>query len=114
MIAKSPSQAYLRDDHNASVRVVLNSIEPPLDGEALVGMCAQLPDEAPEISAIDVYQQLMKHPVDYGSWVLRGTGPARTVGRMVTVQELQHGLTGGHPEGVRKVSEAVIRDLELD
>ena len=105
------SSAYQREDHYYTVRLALKAVAPTLDGEALVAVCSQLPDEAPELSAIDVYRRLMKHPVDYSRWVLAGRGPADTVGRMVTIHQLQHGLTGGWPPAVRDVSRAVIQDV---
>ena len=61
----SNSAAYIREDHRYSVRVTLHALKPPLEGEALVGICAQLPDEAPEISAVDVYHQLIQHPINF-------------------------------------------------
>jgi hypothetical protein len=103
--------AYQREDHYYTVRLALKAAAPALDNEALVAVCAQLPDEAPELSAIDVYRQLMTHPADYSRWVLAGRGPADTVGRMLTIQQLQHGLTGGWPPAVREVSRRVIQDV---
>jgi hypothetical protein len=105
------SSAYQREDHYYTVRLALKSAVPPLDSEALVAVCSQLPDEAPELSAIDVYRRLMTHPADYSRWVLTNSGPAETVGRMVTIQQLQHGLTGGWPPAVREVARRVIQDV---
>jgi len=105
------SAAYQREDHYYTVRLALQAAAPTFDGEALVAVCSQLPDEAPELSAIDVYRRLMTHPVDYSRWVVANRGPADTVGRMVTIQQLQHGLTGGWPPAVREVSRRVIQDI---
>jgi hypothetical protein len=75
-----------------------------------VALCAQLPDEAAELSAIDVYKRLMRHPASYAAWALRGRGSPATVGRMAAVQQLQHGLTGGSAEGVTTVAQRVVSD----
>lgn len=107
----APARAYQREDHYYTVRMVLTALRPRLEGDGMAAMCAQLADEAPELNAIAVYRRLMKHPVDYGAWILRQKGPVATVGHMVSVQQLLHGLTGGSPEGVRAVARAVVKDL---
>jgi hypothetical protein len=46
----------------------------------------------------------MEHPLDYAAWALGRRGPDETVGRMVTIQQTLHGLTGGSPEAVRTIA----------
>ncbi len=104
----APAGAYQRDEHYLSIRVALSSLKPRLDGEDVVAMCGQLADEAPELNAIEIYERLMRHPFDYASWTLRGDGPDATVGRMVTIQQLLHGLTGGPSGAVRSVAKSAI------
>lgn len=108
LAAASPAAAYQRDEHYMSVRVALSSLKPRLAGEDVVAMCGQLADEAPELNAIEIYERLMRHPLDYASWVLRGTGPDATVGRMLLVQQLLHGLTGGPADAVRAVARGAV------
>ncbi|MFI5361448.1 MAG: hypothetical protein ACHQ49_05720 [Elusimicrobiota bacterium] len=102
-----PAGAYRWDEHYYTVRLAFGARE----GGEVAALCAQLADEAPELSAIAVYRRLMKHPLDYASWTLRGAGPDETVGRMVTIQQLLHGLTGGSPEAVRAIAVDEIKTL---
>jgi hypothetical protein len=95
-----PAAAYRWDEHYYTVRLAFGARE----GGEVAAMCAQLADEAPELNAIAVYRRLMEHPLDYASWTLRGKGPDETVGRMVTIQQMLHGLTGGSPEAVRAIA----------
>jgi hypothetical protein len=108
LVSVSPGGAYQRDEHYMSIRVALSSLKPRLDGEDVVAMCGQLADEAPELNAISVYERLMRRPFDYASWTLRSDGPDATVGRMTTVQQLLHGLTGGPSAAVRAVAKGAI------
>lgn len=94
------ASAYRWDEHYYTVRLAFGAQQ----GGAVGALCAQLADEAPELNAIAVYRRLMKHPFDYARWSLEGDGPDETVGRMVTVQQLLHGLTGGSPEAVRTIA----------
>jgi hypothetical protein len=102
------ADAYQREEHYYSTRLALGR----RDGAALAALCNQLADEAPELGAIPVYRSLMKHPLDYASWSLRGTGPDATVGRMVLVQRLLHGLTGGSSEALRRAAADAARELD--
>ncbi|HXS99623.1 MAG TPA: hypothetical protein VN915_03035 [Elusimicrobiota bacterium] len=99
--------AYRWDEHYYTVRLAFGA----RPGGAVGALCAQLADEAPELNAIAVYRRLMKHPLDYASWSLGGDGPDETVGRMVTVQQLLHGLTGGSPEAVRAIAAAAAKNV---
>jgi len=81
------------------------------EGGEVAAFCAQLADEAPELSAIAVYRRLMKHPLDYTVWMLSGGGPDKTVGRMVTIQQMLHGLTGGSPSAVRSIAISAVTVL---
>lgn len=109
LAAAAPAPAYQRDEHYYSVRVTLAALRPRLRGDEVVALCGQLADEAPELNAIEVYKRLMRHPLDYASWTLRGAGPDATVGRMVTIQQLLHGLTGGSSAAMRAVAVDAVR-----
>jgi hypothetical protein len=102
-----PAAAYRWDEHYYTVRLAFGARA----GGEVASLCAQLADESPELGAISVYRRLMKHPLDYAAWTLGGRGPDETVGRMVTVQQLAHGLTGGSPEAVREVARETAKSL---
>lgn len=95
LLAAAPARAYHREEHYYSLRLALGSTEPRLPGDEIVALCAQLADEAPELNPIAAYRHVMRHPLAYASWSLSEHGPDATVGRMVTIQQLLHGLTGG-------------------
>jgi hypothetical protein len=104
-LALAPAaSAYHREEHYSTVLAAR--------GDATIAVCAQLPDEAEELSAVQLYRRLMNHPSDFLRWALHEEGPADRVGRVVTIQQLLHGLTGGSSEGVRTVAEATIRDIQ--
>jgi hypothetical protein len=107
LAAARPAAAYRWDQHYFTIRLVYGARE----GGAVAALCGQLADEAPELNAIEVYRRLMRHPLDYADWTLRGSGPDATVGRMVTVQQALHGLTGGSPEAVRSIASETARTL---
>jgi hypothetical protein len=107
LCAAAPAAAYRWDQHYFTVRLVYGARE----GGPVGALCAQLADEAPELNAITVYQRLMKHPFDWIAWSTRSAGPDATVGRMVTVQQMLHGLTGGSPDAVRAIAAATARGL---
>jgi hypothetical protein len=109
LAAAGPAAAYQRDEHYFSTRIALASLRPPLPGADVVAFCGQLADEAPELNAIAIYERLMRHPFDYASWTMRADGPDATVGRMVTVQQLLHSLTGGSASAARTIATATVR-----
>ena len=100
LLPARPAAAYRWDEHYYTVRLAFGARE----GGEVASLCAQLADEAPELNAIAVYRRLMKHPLDYAAWTFGANGRAETVGRMVTIQQLLHGLTGGSPEAVRAIA----------
>lgn len=107
MLGARPASAYRWDEHYYTVRLAFGVKE----GGEVAALCAQLADEAPELNAIAVYRRLMKHPLDYAAWSLGAAGADETVGRMVTVQQLLHGLTGGSPEAVRAIAAATVKEV---
>lgn len=111
LLLLAPSaRAYKREEHYATLRLILAGAVAPVDA-GLIATCAQLPDEAPEMSAIDIYRRLMRHPFDYTSWIVVKKGPIATVGRMLTMQQLLHGITGGSSEAMQETSRELILDL---
>jgi len=106
-LAAAPAAAYQRDEHYYTVRLSLGRRE----GGDVAATCSQLADEAPELNAIATYRRVMRRPLDYAAWTLRGGGSAEAVGVMVETQQLLHGLTGGSPESVRGVAAGLAREL---
>ena len=107
LLAAHPAAAYRWDEHYYTVRLAFG----PREGGEVASLCAQLADESPELGAISVYRRLMKHPLDYAAWTMGGRGADETVGRMVTIQQLAHGLTGGSPAAVRAVARETAQSL---
>jgi hypothetical protein len=103
-LAAAPARAYQRDEHYYSLRLALGENAPRLAGDEIVAMCGQLADEAPELNPIATYRRVMRHPLSYASWSLTDGGPDATVGAMVTVQQLLHGLTGGSSEAAHEIA----------
>jgi hypothetical protein len=107
LLSTRPASAYRWDEHYYTVRLAFGARE----GGSVAALCAQLADEAPELNAIAVYRRLMEHPLDYAAWALGGRGPDETVGRMVTIQQMLHGLTGGSPEAARAIASDAAKTL---
>ena len=114
LLAAAPARAYQREEHYYSTRLALGSAEPRLPGDEVAAMCAQLADEAPELNPIAVYRRVMRHPFAYASWSLSERGPDATVGRMVTVQQLLHGLTGGGSAAARSIASETVKAALAD
>jgi hypothetical protein len=107
LLLARPAAAYRWDEHYYTVRLAFG----PREGGEIGSLCAQLADESPELGAISVYRRLMKHPLDYAAWTFGAAGPDETVGRMATIQQLLHGLTGGSPEAVRAIARETAKSL---
>ncbi len=103
-----PAAGYQREDHYYSTRLALAaSRQGPED--AVVSLCAQLADEAPELNPIESYRRMMRHPLIYAWWSLRSIGADEPVGRMITVQQALHALTGGSSEAAHAIGLAAAR-----
>ncbi len=110
----SPIAGYDSAGHFYTTGIAFYGLEQPMaSADAnMVTFCAWLPDETQELSATSVYSNLISHPIDYGfSWAIRGTGPPATVGKMVVVQQLLHGLSGGDSLAVTAIAQGLVRDL---
>ncbi len=84
-------------------------IQPPPNASQahVVSFCAQLPDHADELDAIAVFRKIRKDSLGelYG-WVRKDEIGLNAIAirRMVTVQQLLHGLTGGIAQAVQDVA----------
>lgn len=107
LLAAAPANAYHREEHYYTVQLTLAELRPRIEGDAVAAMCSQLADESKELNAIEAYRALMRHPLAYAAWSFGG-GASETVARMLAIQQLVHGLTGGSPRGTRAVAERAV------
>jgi len=78
---------------------------------SLVAFCAQLPDIAEELDAIEVYKSAASNPIAWAAWGWNDKVLNRNIGQMIEVQQFLHGLTGGKSDEVRKVAEEIVKEL---
>jgi len=112
LLSYCPAVAYEESGHYYTVAAAMKSLLPPRVAEqdsSLVAFCAQLPDETYELDALQVYRALPWG--SWGGWVLRGADTDPAVGRMVAVQQLLHGLTGGMADSLQTVAREIVHDL---
>lgn len=110
----SPVMAYNETGHYYTIAAVTHSLIPKLPAEraSFVAFCAQLPDIANELDATKVYRSMAgRHPLAFVGWATRGKAWDESVGRMVAVQQLLHGLTGGRAPAMQGVAEQIVGTL---
>lgn len=111
---ESPVMAYNETGHYYTVAAVMHHLIPKLSAEraSFVAFCAQLPDIANELDATKVYRSMAgRHPLAFVGWATRGKSWDESVGRMVAVQQLLHGLTGGKAPAMQGVAERIVGTL---
>lgn len=108
LLLSQTAASYQREQHALTVRLALKDVRPAVEGEALIAACSQLADEAAELSAIDTYRSLMRHPIDYMRWAAGRSGSPATAGRMAATQQLLHVLTGGPSEAAREIARLIV------
>lgn len=78
----------------------------------LVSLCAQLPDMASDLDAVTVYKAAaMANPWKWFRWASADVIDGRDLRRMITIQQLLHGLTGGRSKAVQQVAAATVDEL---
>ncbi len=83
------------------------------DKIALIGFCAELPDEVHELDAATAYKDCSSHAANATSLLFHFQTSSAGAGRVATVQQLLHGLTGGSAEAVRDAAyDVTVRLLE--
>jgi hypothetical protein len=110
----SPALAYQEAGHYYTVALLASRLIPQLsDPDAhVIAFCAQLPDQSADLDAVVVYQSAIKHSTfAWLSWAFSSSANSLEVRRMITVQQLLHGLTGGSATAVRNVAEKTLRTL---
>lgn len=106
--------AYDKAGHYYSAAVIVRKLVPGLDpaNARLIAFCSQLPDEASELDAVEVYRSAFStHPIDWMWWGYSSTAESDLARRMVTVQQLLHGLTGGDTQAVEWVAKRLVGSL---
>jgi hypothetical protein len=110
------ASGYQEAGHYYTVGVVTHFATPALTGaEAnLVAFCAQLPDQSEDLDAVKVYSNLIfQNPVAWVRWAVSNSDASALTRRMITVQHLLHGLTGGEAQAVQAVAANVLTELGL-
>jgi len=106
---------YQEAGHFYTVRVVTYLIGKDLmsDSDArLVSFCAQLPDQSEDLDAVVVYKNLMKKDsTGWLKWAVGDDVDSEWTKRMLTVQQLLHGLTGGEASALQAVAGNVLGKL---
>ena len=114
-LATGTSYAYQKVGHFYSTFVFGQSM-PRLSLTApeqrLLAFCAQLPDQSKDLDAVATYRYLvLHHPLDWARWGAFDYTGSDGIRRMVTVQQLVHGLTGGTADDVRGSTKQIVMRL---
>lgn len=102
--------------HFYTISMAASMLQPPLtESQALfVSFCTQLPDHAADLSATGAYALVRKDWKSPGAlvrWLRKNEADSEGIRRMVTVQQLVHGLTGGTASAVRDVAGRTVQTL---
>lgn len=82
------------------------------DDVRVFAFCTQLPDQSSDLDAVSVYAHAMLHtPFSWVKWALANHTDSEAILKMVLVQRLLHGLTGGDAGAVQKVAKANVSQL---
>lgn len=107
--------AYNEAGHFYSVGFAVRNLKTPMptNWAAIIAFCAQLPDESYELDAVELGRSLAPwHPVNIASW-WHADMSSIDIQRMVAVQQLLHGLTGGEAQAVQSVAADIVSTLAL-
>lgn len=113
-ILSCSATAYEVPGHYYTITLLMKNLLPLRLSEqqsSLVAFCAQLPDIAEELDAVEVYKSAASNPIAWAAWGSRDKVWNKNVAQMVAVQQFLHGLTGGTTEGVQTVAREIIREL---
>jgi hypothetical protein len=113
-LAPRSVSAYQEAGHYYTVALLAYRLIPPMtDSDAhLIAFCAQLPDQSSDLDAVVVYETALTHsPFSWLSWAATDAAGSVDVRRMITVQQLLHGLTGGSADAVQRVAVQTVREL---
>jgi hypothetical protein len=115
--AAGPARGYDPAGHFYTISLVVSMIKPPLAPAAakVVSFCAELPDHSSDLDAASVYQRSITRswnsPRSWVRWARNDEVGSDALKRMVTVQQLLHGLTGGSAAAVQYLAANTVRKL---
>jgi hypothetical protein len=106
--------AYQAAGHYYTIALLTHLVAPaikPADAH-LIAFCAQLPDLSSDLDATAVYKSAMLHtPGAWLSWARSNKVESDWIRRMITVQQLLHGITGGTSSEVQSVAANTLKEL---
>src|SRR5262249_39628664 len=111
-----PALGFEQAGHYYTISLISSLIQPPLTAPQIrvVAFCAQLPDHTSDLAATRGYARIRKEWTSPGAlvgWLRRDEVSSIWIQRMVTVQQLLHGLTGGSASAVQNVAGNTARKL---
>jgi hypothetical protein len=106
--------AYQAAGHYYTIAALTHLVAPaikPADAH-LIAFCAQLPDLSSDLDATAVYKSALWHtPGAWLSWARSNKVESDWIRRMITVQQLLHGITGGTASEVQTVAINTLKAL---
>lgn len=75
----------------------------------LLSLCTHLPDESGELTAINA--RLRLGFINHISWGIFSKRNSEATRRMITIQQLLHGLTGGEAQEMQEAVEEIVSEL---
>lgn len=126
-----PALAYQQGGHLMTANIVMHGVLDAQSGGSqlndreatLVALCTQLPDQSVDLDAIKVYARVATNgstnwldisPSAWWKWGKDNDVSSDWTRRMVTVQQLLHGLTGGRSQAVRGIARRALESLSAD
>ena len=110
----SDVSAYQAAGHYYTIALLVHLVAPaikPTDAH-LIAFCAQLPDLSSDLDATAVYKSAVWHtPGAWLSWARGNRVESDWIRRMITVQQLLHGITGGTASDVQSVAVETLKAL---
>jgi hypothetical protein len=106
--------AYQHAGHYYTVQSAFGHTAPTFDSAdtTLIAFCAQLPDQSEDLDAVTTYSRTTYHaPFAWIKWGLAEYTDSEWVKRMVLVQQLLHGLTGGGAVTVQHAASTIATRL---
>jgi hypothetical protein len=116
-IYASSAAAYEVAGHYYTMTLLMKELLPQQLQEkqsSLVAFCAQLPDIAEELDALEVYKEAASNPIAWAAWGSNEKVWNKSVAQMIAVQQLLHGLTGGNAKELQAVARDLVKELSLN
>lgn len=101
--------AYQQAGHLYTVNLVVHKVAPaialPEADIRVITFCAQLPDQSSDLDAISVYSPLQTNSMlGWVEWLFGDDMGSDGTRRMITIQQLVHGLTGGKAGALQELA----------